>query len=102
MTSVSKGEQMKTGWPPGLLQDDDRKLSRWLASRPDARYQLRMNMMYFNKHPDGSSTRKLVEDWTDEEKALDLRHKAFLKEAEELGYVVRLNTDTLKWEMRNT
>ena len=59
-------------------------------------------MMYFNKHPDGSSTRKLVEDWTDEEKALDLRHKAFLKEAEELGYVVRLNTDTLKWEMRNT
>jgi hypothetical protein len=35
---------MKTGWPPGLLQDDDRKLSRWLASRPDARYQLRMNM----------------------------------------------------------
>ena len=37
-------KQMKTGWPPGLLQDDDRKLSRWLASRPDARYQLRMNM----------------------------------------------------------
>ena len=35
---------MKTGWPPGLLQDDDRGLSRWLASRPDARYQLRMNM----------------------------------------------------------
>ena len=59
-------------------------------------------MMYFNKHPDGSSTRKLVEDWTDEEKALDLRHKTFLKEAEELGYVVRLNTGTLKWEMRNT
>lgn len=26
-----------TGYPPGLLQDDDRKLSRWLASRPDAR-----------------------------------------------------------------
>lgn len=35
---------MKTGWPPGLLQDDDRKLSRWFASRPDARYQLRKNM----------------------------------------------------------
>lgn len=27
----------KTGWPPGLLQDDDRKLSRWFASRPGAR-----------------------------------------------------------------
>ncbi|MFD0669682.1 hypothetical protein ACT80S_18335 [Ramlibacter sp. MAHUQ-53] len=27
----------KTGWPPGLLQDDDRKLSKWLASKPDAR-----------------------------------------------------------------
>lgn len=36
---------MKTGWPPGLLQDDDRRLSRWLASRPDARYQLRKNIM---------------------------------------------------------
>jgi hypothetical protein len=35
---------MKTGWPPGLLQDDDRKLSSWFASRPDARYQLRKNM----------------------------------------------------------
>jgi hypothetical protein len=35
---------MKTGWPPGLLQDDDRKLSRWFASRPDARYQLRKHM----------------------------------------------------------
>lgn len=27
----------RTGWPPGLLQDDDRKLSKWLASRPGAR-----------------------------------------------------------------
>ena len=26
-----------TGWPPGLLQDDSKGLSRWLASRPDAR-----------------------------------------------------------------
>jgi hypothetical protein len=39
-----KGEHMTTGWPPGLLQDDERKLSRWLASRPDALYQLRKNM----------------------------------------------------------
>lgn len=26
-----------TGWPPGMLQDDSRKLSDWLASRPGAR-----------------------------------------------------------------
>ena len=31
----------KTGWPPGLLQDDCRGLSKWLASRPDARQRLR-------------------------------------------------------------
>jgi hypothetical protein len=37
----------KTGWPPGLLQDDCSKLSRWFASRPDARYQIRM---MFPKH----------------------------------------------------
>ena len=26
-----------TGYPPGLLQDDDPQLSKWFASRPDAR-----------------------------------------------------------------
>lgn len=31
----------KTGWPPGLLQDDDKKLSRWFASRLDAREVVR-------------------------------------------------------------
>ena len=57
--------------------------------------------LYWHKHPDGSMTRKLVADWSEEEKSLDLRHKAFLKEATELGYVIRLNTDTQKWEVRN-
>jgi hypothetical protein len=31
----------KTGWPPGLLQDDCRGLSKWLASQPDARRRVR-------------------------------------------------------------
>jgi hypothetical protein len=31
----------KTGWPPGLLQDDCRGLSQWLASRPDALRRVR-------------------------------------------------------------
>ena len=57
-------------------------------------------MLYWHKHPDGSMTRKLVEDWSEEEKALDLRHKAFLKEADALGYTIRLNTDTLKWGVK--
>lgn len=30
-----------TGWPPGLLQDDSRKLSDWFASRIDARHTVR-------------------------------------------------------------
>lgn len=30
-----------TGWPPGLLQDESRKLSIWFATRPGARRQLR-------------------------------------------------------------
>ena len=34
-------ETKTTGWQPGMLQDDDRKLSRWLASRPGARRQVR-------------------------------------------------------------
>ena len=31
----------RTGWPPGMLQDDSRELSRWLASKPDARQLVR-------------------------------------------------------------
>lgn len=34
-------EARRTGWPAGLLQDDDRRLSRWLASRLDARQRVR-------------------------------------------------------------
>lgn len=33
--------QPKTGWPPGMLQDDSKKLSKWLASKPDARLHVR-------------------------------------------------------------
>jgi len=37
-----QGEPIKkTGWPPGMLQDDDRGLSRWLASTPNARQEAR-------------------------------------------------------------
>ena len=31
----------KTGWPPGLLQDDCRGLSKWFASKPDAKRRVR-------------------------------------------------------------
>ena len=31
----------KTGWPPGMLQDDDRRLSKWLANRIDSRKNAR-------------------------------------------------------------
>lgn len=31
----------KTGWPPGLLQDDHKGLSQWLASKPNARQIVR-------------------------------------------------------------
>ena len=31
----------KTGHPPGLLQDDSRKLSNWFASRMNARQEVR-------------------------------------------------------------
>lgn len=34
----------KTGWPEGLLQDDSRELSRWFASRIDARHVLRQHL----------------------------------------------------------
>lgn len=32
---------VSTGWPPGLLQDDSKGFSRWLAAKPDARVRVR-------------------------------------------------------------
>lgn len=32
---------VKTGWPPGLLQDDDKGLSKWLANRIDSKLHAR-------------------------------------------------------------
>lgn len=34
----------KTGWPAGLMQDDCSGLSKWLASRIDAREVVRRNL----------------------------------------------------------
>lgn len=34
----------KTGWPPGLLQDDSKGLSKWLSSKPDAKQVVRDNI----------------------------------------------------------
>lgn len=31
----------QTGWPPGLLQDDSKQLSKWFSGRPDARREAR-------------------------------------------------------------
>lgn len=31
----------RTGWPAGMLQDDSPQLSKWLASKPDARRHAR-------------------------------------------------------------
>lgn len=40
---------MKTGWPPGLLQDDCRPLFKWFANRIDARWTLRKVLSELNK-----------------------------------------------------
>ena len=46
---MARQDIKKTGWPEGLLQDDDRRLSRWFASRPDARYVLRQQLAKQNE-----------------------------------------------------
>lgn len=34
----------RSGWPPGLLQDDSRELSRWFSTRLTARQDVRKAM----------------------------------------------------------
>ncbi len=47
---------MKTGWPPGLLQDDSRPLSRWFASKPDARRMVRLAVATLKEKPTMNDT----------------------------------------------
>lgn len=44
MKHESEDNGGKTGWPPGLLQDDNSRLSRWFANKPDARRIVRENI----------------------------------------------------------
>lgn len=30
-------DEVRTGWPEGMLQDDSRELSRWLSNKPGAK-----------------------------------------------------------------
>lgn len=50
-------ETERTGWPPGLLQDDSSKLSKWFASKPDARMLAR--------EAAGSALDERIGDWSD-------------------------------------
>lgn len=57
---------MRTGWPPGLLQDDDRGLSKWFASKPDARRLVRercteIERDHMNQHTELTTDRELLE-----------------------------------------
>lgn len=59
---------MRTGWPPGLLQDDGRWLSKWFASKPDARRLVRercteIESEHMNQHtePEPTTDRELLE-----------------------------------------
>lgn len=51
----------KTGWPPGLLQDDSKGLSRWLASKPDAREVVR-KLASTESMPDYTATTAIRQD----------------------------------------
>ena len=51
---------MKTGWPPGLLQDDCRKLSLWFAGRLGARLELEQRM---NESKIEAMAREAGDDW---------------------------------------
>jgi hypothetical protein len=57
----------KTGWPPGLLQDDCRGLSKWLASQPDARRRVREAVAALEQfvHPPRREWRVLSEEEID-------------------------------------
>lgn len=49
----------KTGWPPGLLQDDSKKLTNWFASRIDALYTMRKVLDEMEDHRMTYATRTI-------------------------------------------
>ena len=69
-TKVERQEQMTTGWPPGLLQDDSRELARWFASKADARRRvreacesIRSRVLTANTQPDALGALKVIAEF---------------------------------------
>lgn len=54
----------KTGWPPGLLQDDCRKLSNWLANTPGARRIVRENLKEHEMQEELADTKRSARQHT--------------------------------------
>lgn len=59
---------IRTGWPPGLLQDDDKKLSKWLSNRPDSNMRAREAVQKIHD--------ARVPSWTVEEWSLEQERRA--------------------------
>lgn len=74
----------RTGSPPGLLQDDSKRLSKWFAGRPDARYRLR-------------ETHKLFVHDVDYVRRTEMTHKKVMQQALETAEGIA-NADWRKWE----
>jgi len=95
----------RTGWPDGLLQDDDRKLSKWLASKPGAKHVVDMAQpalcKYGNKVQGCTSSPMNCQccfdslDDLDEEPAQE--PVAWMFQHEETGRTMCVDTQQLEW-----
>lgn len=62
---------MTTGWPPGLLQDDSRELSKWFAGRLGARYEVETRPMNkFTLRPLQPYVPPAIPTWEDDQVCL--------------------------------
>ena len=82
MTSHLLTNGGKTGHPPGLLQDDCRKLSKWLASRVNARQEAREVCRLIAQEQTMTDTidtlrAQLAEAQRERDKAIDLLETMF-------------------------
>lgn len=64
---IVKGERaargLESGWPPGLLQDDEKKLSKWLSNRLDANMRAReaVEKIHSNRQPSPEEKEEAME-----------------------------------------
>lgn len=102
---------MSTGWPAGMMQDDCRQLSKWLASKPNAKQEARIAAQDIMDSKIGALTATIkelkaenVRAWGEYNEARAIAAKNHLKVLDYIGQlkVIEAENERLKSQLKGS